>query len=92
MRRLRVLGTVGLSVAVVGALGLLATVGPAQAATGTPLPAHVFAPYFESWTGANPATLSQQSGARYLTMAFLQTASAGSCWCGRRPFSEPGPP
>jgi len=52
--------------------------GSAQAAA-TPLPGHVFAPYFESWTGDDPAALSQQSGAKYLTMAFLQTASAGSC-------------
>ncbi len=43
------------------------------------IPNHVFAPYFESWTGDSPATLSQQSGAKYLTMAFLQTASKGSC-------------
>jgi len=43
------------------------------------IPNHVFAPYFESWTGQSPATLSQQSGAKHLTMAFLQTASKGSC-------------
>jgi len=47
--------------------------------TPAAIPNHVFAPYFESWTGANPATLSQQSGAKHLTMAFLQTASKGSC-------------
>src|SRR5262245_65744977 len=62
------------------AVGVVVTAfSTATAATGTPLPAHVFAPYFEAWTGDNPATLSQQSGARYLTMAFLQTASRGSC-------------
>ncbi|GLY92245.1 carbohydrate binding domain-containing protein [Actinoallomurus iriomotensis] len=43
------------------------------------LPTHVFAPYFEAWTGDDPATLSQQSGARYLTMAFIQTSAQGSC-------------
>ncbi|GLZ39574.1 hypothetical protein Acsp05_31980 [Actinokineospora sp. NBRC 105648] len=43
------------------------------------MPARVFAPYFEAWTGENPATLSAASGAKYLTMAFLQTASPGSC-------------
>ncbi|GAA2803930.1 glycosyl hydrolase family 18 protein [Kitasatospora paracochleata] len=58
-----------------GSLGLLAT--PAEAAT--PLPQHVFAPYFEAWTGASPAALAAQSGAKNLTMAFLQTASKGSC-------------
>jgi len=46
---------------------------------GAALPAHVFAPYFESFNGDNPATLSQQSGAKFLSMAFLQTAVAGSC-------------
>ncbi|HUD36433.1 MAG TPA: ricin-type beta-trefoil lectin domain protein [Streptosporangiaceae bacterium] len=51
---------------------------PALAAA-TPLPAHVFAPYFETYNGDNPVTLSQESGAKYLTFAFIQTASAGSC-------------
>ncbi|MEU4114514.1 glycosyl hydrolase family 18 protein [Kitasatospora sp. NPDC028055] len=58
--------------------GLVATgTGSAQAAT--PLPSRVFAPYFESWTGQSPATLAAQSGAKYLTMAFLQAATKGSC-------------
>jgi hypothetical protein len=43
------------------------------------MPAHVAAPYFEAWTGESPATLAAESGNKYLTMAFLQTASAGSC-------------
>jgi hypothetical protein len=43
------------------------------------MPAHVAAPYFEAWTGDSPATLASQSGNKYLTMAFLQTASTGSC-------------
>ncbi|MFI6581089.1 glycosyl hydrolase family 18 protein [Embleya sp. NPDC050493] len=54
-------------------------------AAATPMPAHVFAPYFEAWTGESPATLSAQSGAKYLTMAFIQTPSKGSCtpyWSG----------
>ena len=51
---------------------------PASAAA-TALPAHVFAPYFEAYNGDNPVTLSQESGAKYLTFAFIQTASAGSC-------------
>jgi Ricin-type beta-trefoil lectin domain/Glycosyl hydrolases family 18 len=49
------------------------------AADATALPAHVFAPYFEAYNGDNPVTLSQESGAKYLTFAFIQTASAGSC-------------
>ncbi|MGH6657530.1 MAG: glycosyl hydrolase family 18 protein [Actinocrinis sp.] len=51
--------------------------GGAQAATATP--AHVYAPYFEAWNGQSLSGLSSQSGATYLTMAFLQTASSGSC-------------
>ncbi|HEX5493081.1 MAG TPA: glycosyl hydrolase family 18 protein, partial [Mycobacteriales bacterium] len=34
---------------------------------------------FEAFLGDNPATISQQSGAKFLTMAFLQTATTGSC-------------
>jgi Glycosyl hydrolases family 18 len=54
--------------------------GFSQAAT-TPLPAHVFAPYFETYntSSGSLATLSQESGAKYLALAFLQTASHGSC-------------
>ncbi|GLX54356.1 chitinase [Streptomyces hygroscopicus subsp. hygroscopicus] len=51
--------------------------GTAHAAT--PLPAHVFAPYFEAYNGDSPAALAQSSGAKYLTMAFLQTEKKGSC-------------
>ncbi|MFI5530951.1 glycosyl hydrolase family 18 protein [Kitasatospora sp. NPDC051853] len=58
----------------------LMTAGTTTAqAAATPLPARVFAPYFEAWTGQSPATLAAQSGAKHLTMAFLQTAAKGSC-------------
>ncbi|MFG2146962.1 glycosyl hydrolase family 18 protein [Streptomyces sp. NPDC048696] len=56
----------------------------AQAAT--PLPAHVFAPYFEAYSSDSPADLAQKSGAKYLTMAFVQSDAKGSCtpyWNGR---------
>jgi Glycosyl hydrolases family 18 len=47
---------------------------------GSGLPQHVFAPYFETYdTSAGLAALSQQSGARYLSLAFLQTDQPGSC-------------
>ncbi|MCE6996240.1 glycosyl hydrolase family 18 protein [Saccharothrix sp. S26] len=55
------------------------TAGAAVTTAAKPLPDRVFAPYFEAWTGENPATLAQQSGAKYLTFAFLQTATKGSC-------------
>jgi hypothetical protein len=56
-----------------------AAVGAGAAHAATPLPAHVFAPYFETYNGDNPASLAKSSGAKYLTFAFLQTASSGSC-------------
>ncbi|MET8699500.1 glycosyl hydrolase family 18 protein [Kitasatospora sp. NPDC004723] len=62
-----------------------APTSPATVAAGSsvtaaaPLPTRVFAPYLESWTGESPAALSAQSGAKHLTMAFLQTATKGSC-------------
>jgi hypothetical protein len=56
----------------------LVTASAAQAA-GTPLPAHVYAPYFETWTADSLTTVAQQSGARYLTLAFLEVATKGSC-------------
>jgi len=62
----------------IGGAAALAFGGSANAA-GNPLPAHVFSPYFEAYNGDNMATLSSQSGAKYLTMAFIQTASQGSC-------------
>jgi hypothetical protein len=65
------------TVAVLGAGGVIAFAHSASAATR--LPAHVFAPYFEAYAGDSPATLSQQSGAKYLTMAFIQTTTRGSC-------------
>ena len=51
--------------------------GASYAATTIPL--HVFAPYFEAYTSDNPATLSAESGARYLTLAFIETPAKGSC-------------
>ncbi|MFH8380560.1 glycosyl hydrolase family 18 protein [Kitasatospora sp. NPDC018058] len=62
----------------VAAAGLV-TAGTGTAQAAAPLPSRVFAPYFESWTGQSPATLAAQSGAKYLTMAFLQAATKGSC-------------
>jgi hypothetical protein len=51
--------------------------GPAAAATA--LPAHVYSPYFETWTTDSITTIAQQSGARYFTLAFLETLSKSSC-------------
>ena len=87
MRRLVPLALAALAAA--GA-GTAAVTGAANAATASPqhapvaarpLPSHVYAPYFETWdsTDGSMAQLSQESGAKYLTLAFLQTDQAGSC-------------
>ena len=64
--------------ATVAVAAIVATPGAANAGCRT-LPDHVFAPYFQTYTDANPADVSKASGARYLTMAFLQTQTTGSC-------------
>ena len=46
---------------------------------GTPLPAHLYAPYFETWTTDSISTIASQSGAKYMTLAFVEVASRGSC-------------
>src|SRR5262249_19295125 len=48
----------------------------------TPLPAHVYAPYYETYLAPSTpgiATTAQQSGARYMTLAFLQSTGKSSC-------------
>ena len=65
---------------------ILMVASSAQAAPAT-LPAHVYAPYFETWTGDSLTTTAQQSGARFLTLAFLETLSKTSCtlaWNGSK--------
>ncbi|MFL4493513.1 glycosyl hydrolase family 18 protein [Streptomyces sp. VTCC 41912] len=79
MRRRRTLRAVLTATVTAVATAGLTALGGGAAHAATPLPAHVFAPYFESWTGESPAALSAQSGAKHLTMAFLQTAAKGSC-------------
>ncbi|WP_035841258.1 glycosyl hydrolase family 18 protein [Kitasatospora azatica] len=61
--------------------GLLVGASGAHAATtAAPLPAHVFAPYYEAYTpGSGPAALAAQSGDKFLSMAFVQAATKGSC-------------
>ncbi|MET7939733.1 chitinase [Streptomyces sp. NPDC005302] len=61
-----------------GAGALLATAAPAHA-DAAPLPAHVVAPYFETYQPDDPSDLAAASGNRYLTLAFLQTEKKGSC-------------
>jgi Glycosyl hydrolases family 18 len=76
------------------AIGLTAPGASAGGWRSPGLPQHVFAPYFETYdTSAGPAALSQQSGARFLSLAFLQTDQPGSCtayWDGNtsQPISQ----
>ena len=83
MNRLRTAGAVLATAMLVAATGSSA----ASAATAPghpglqprPLPAHIFAPYFEGYTTDDPAALAAESGDKYLTLAFIQTPAAGSC-------------
>jgi phage-related protein len=63
-----------------GAAAKAAEPGAAAAAAerGKLLPPHVFAPYYSNGSDTLAAT-SRASGAKYLTLAFLQTARPGSC-------------
>jgi hypothetical protein len=61
---------------------LAGTAASVEAATYTPLPAHVYAPYYETYLAPNTASIADTataSGARYFTLAFLQTPKKGSC-------------
>ncbi len=54
----------------------------ASAATYTPLPAHVYAPYYETYLGSATPSISStagSSGTKYFTLAFIQSAGKGSC-------------
>jgi Glycosyl hydrolases family 18 len=63
--------------------GALAATGGSQHRAwphGRPQPHQLFAPYYETYdTSTDLAATSQQSGARYVSLAFLETATAGSC-------------
>jgi glycosyl hydrolase family 18 (putative chitinase) len=59
--------------------GVLVATSAQAVPAGTPLPAHVYAPYFETWTTDSLTTIAQQSGARYLTLAFVEVATRSSC-------------
>jgi hypothetical protein len=81
-RHFRILAALAVATTMAAAFGL----APASASTSTwhgdnGLPSHVYAPYFETYdtTDGGLAALSQQSGARYLSLAFLETAKPGSC-------------
>ncbi|HXB46989.1 MAG TPA: chitinase [Streptosporangiaceae bacterium] len=82
---LAALATVTATVLTLGFTAAGASASPAGLDHGSfpnsrPLPHRVFAPYYEMYDSSTDlATLSQQSGSRFLSLAFLQTAAAGSC-------------
>jgi Glycosyl hydrolases family 18 len=86
--------SIPLAVAALAAAGIttIATTASSSAATTSHaagssrsadvvLPPHVYAPYFEAYdtTDGGLAQLSAESGAKYVSLAFLQTPTAGSC-------------
>jgi chitinase len=79
MRRSRI-ATLAAAVAVAAGVGGFLTLSPnAQAATTSRIPPHVFAPYYEAYAGGSMNAQSSASGNKFLTMAFVQTPSVGSC-------------
>ena len=70
--------------AVSGAAGTARATGVAR---GRRLPQRLYAPYFETWTKNSIPAVAGKSGARFFTLAFLQTPRKGSCtvaWNGSR--------
>jgi hypothetical protein len=85
--RFDTLPAVRLALALVAVVSVLLVGAGGASSAPTPLPAHVYAPYFETWTLDGLTTTAQQSGARYFTLAFLETLSKRSCtlaWNGSR--------
>ena len=76
------LAATGITTAAVTASASAATT-PAAASRDASviLPPHAYAPYFEAYdtTDGGLAQLSAESGQKYVSLAFLQTPTAGSC-------------
>ena len=71
-----------ISLTAAGATGTTALAGARPSGHHHRLPAQVYAPYYETYLAPNTASISavaRSSGARYFTLAFLQTAKKGSC-------------
>jgi hypothetical protein len=80
--RLRHRTVVGLTITAAVLWPAAGTVTTAAATTYTPLPAHVYAPYYETYLAPNTPSISatsQTSGVKYFTLAFLQSAGRNSC-------------
>jgi len=71
-----------LTVAAALLVPLAGRAAPAAAATNAPLPVHVYAPYYETYLAPNTASITDTataSGAKYFTLAFLQSTGKNSC-------------
>jgi hypothetical protein len=70
--------TAMIALAVPAGAAATASAAPAtQQPRAIPLP--VYAPYFETYLPSSISAVAKQSGARYLTLAFIQTPKPGSC-------------
>jgi Glycosyl hydrolases family 18 len=77
---LTALATGATALLTIGVTAAGASANTANYQSSRPLPYQVFAPYYEMYdTSTDLAALSQQSGARYLSLAFLETDASGSC-------------
>jgi Glycosyl hydrolases family 18 len=80
LMRLRHRTVIGLTVVAAVLWPAAGTITPAAAYTV--LPAHVYAPYYETYLAPNTASITataQASGAKYFTLAFLQSTGRNSC-------------
>ncbi|HET7015020.1 MAG TPA: chitinase [Streptosporangiaceae bacterium] len=80
--KLRRRAVTGLAFAAAVLWPAVGTATAAAAAAYTPLPAHVYAPYYETYLAPNTPSITataQASGAKYFTLAFLQSTGKHSC-------------
>jgi hypothetical protein len=80
LMRLRHRTAIGLTITAAVLWLAAGTVTPAAAYTA--LPAHVYAPYYETYLAPNTPSITataQASGAKYFTLAFLQSTGKNSC-------------
>ncbi len=79
MHKVRSLAFIAFAAFLVLALAPGGFARPTSATAADPLPPFVFSPYFETWTNDGITATAQQSGARYFTLAFLETLRRHSC-------------
>jgi glycosyl hydrolase family 18 (putative chitinase) len=78
---------VGAAVTALVATAAAMLTGAGGATAATPIPAHVYAPYFETWTSDGITATADASGTKYFTLAFLETTGKRSCtlaWNGSK--------